>query len=482
MKKSRKNCVMGFSHATKDAKNKTDIRLSDDKSRYSICIYLYIYTGIKEDTNTTEGASFNVAIALFFVGYIIANFPSNLILQRLSPRIWVSFIGLMWGLSVVLIGFAKGQLVLFLGRFLLGVFESGILPACLLITATWYPKSEHATKIAIWFAFSSIGSALGGIVSYLIQSHISGGGYKGWAYLMFIEGGITVLWSLLSFFVTPDVPEKATFLTEQERLIVIARLKADKTQSSLAFNKEQMMEAFFDYKTWLYAIIYFCWMGINSGISFFGPTIINGLGFSYLDSQLLAAPFAVANYIIQMGISKLSDKHNNRSYYLLGSGVISIVGFACVILIPNSSSTLWALYSSLFLTCLIPGSLTLILGWATSNIVGHTKRTVSVTVISLAAAIGGFAGSFVYMKSDEPRYVKGHLVNALIVVVGMGAILALTYLLKKENARRDEITEAEKTEEGEDGSAKPNIAKAEDLKDAFNENFTDKDPSYRYSF
>ncbi|KAJ3413254.1 hypothetical protein HDV05_008240 [Chytridiales sp. JEL 0842] len=440
--------------------------------------------GIKEDTGTTDGAAFNVAIAMFFVGYIIANLPSNLILQRLNPRIWVSFIGFMWGLAVVMIGFAKSKEVLFVGRFLLGIFESGILPACLLITASWYPKSQHATKIAIWFAFSSIGTALGGIISYGIQGNISGGGYKGWSYLMWIEGGVTVAWSILSFFVTPDVPERASFLTDEERIVLVARLKADKTQSSLEFNRDQMWAALFDYKTWLIALIYFCWQGVNSAFSFFGPIIIKGLGFTDLDAQLLSAPFAVANFLLQMFISKYSDKYSNRSYFLLGSALISIIGFLCVMfIIPNGTPTiLWTLYSSLFLTSFIPGSLTLILGWATSNIVGHTKRTISVTVISLAAAVGGFAGSFVYVKADEPRYVKGHAINASTMLVGMGTVVSLIMLLRWENAKRDRMAaeNSNVADEAGDTSTKK-VVTADTLKDAFHENFTDQDPTFRYT-
>ncbi|KAJ3401799.1 hypothetical protein HDV05_000263, partial [Chytridiales sp. JEL 0842] len=312
---------------------------------------------------------------------------------------------------------------------------------CLLITAYWYPKREHATKIAIWFAWASIGSALGGIIAYGIQKNLAIGGYKGWAWLMFIEGAATVLWSLLSFFVTPDVPEKVKFLTEEEKTFVINRLKEDKTHSSLEYNKVQTREALLDYKTWMLAFIYFCWSAVTAALAFFGPTIIRGLGFSALDSQLLAAPFAAFSYILQLSISYLSDRANNRSRYLLLSGLIAIAGLLAVILIvpDKSSRTLWTLYSCYFFSTFVPGSLTMVLGWTTSNIVGHTKRTIAVTIVSLASAVGGFAGSFVYVPADAPRYIGGHSVNIGLLVLGMLCTLALVFLLNRENNRRDAL-------------------------------------------
>ncbi|KAI8804303.1 major facilitator superfamily domain-containing protein [Cladochytrium replicatum] len=431
--------------------------------------------GITTDTGTQDGALFNGAVAMFFVGYILLELPSNLILQRVSPRIWVSFIGFAWGLSVFMIGFAKSPAALYMGRFFLGVFEAGILPASLLITATWYPKSEHAFKTAIWFSASSIGSALGGIISYGIQTSLTSGPFHSWSYLMFIEGGFTIAWSILSFVITPDVPERAKFLSASEKIIVVNRLKADRSQTSLGFNRQQFVEALQDYKTWMMALIYFCWQTVNASFSTFGPSIIKGLGFSALNAQLLSSPFAIVNFILQLVISRLSDRYSNRSFFLFGSGVLAIVGYLCIIFYaPNSVTERWTLYGLFVFTSFNPGSLTLILAWTTNLIVGHTKRTVSVTIIVLASAFGGLAGSFVYQASDAPRYITGHTANMIMIVVALITILGLGSLVHRENKKRDAAAAA--------SGEVTKIVLAKDLVDgAFNEHFTDKDPAFRYS-
>ncbi|KAJ3409405.1 hypothetical protein HDV05_004463, partial [Chytridiales sp. JEL 0842] len=122
--------------------------------------------GIRRDTDTADGAAFNLAVAMFFAGGIVATIPTTLMLQRVAPRIWVPLIVFGMGASNVMMGFAKGRLLLYFGRFLLGVFEAGILPASLLITGYWYPKKDHSTKIAIWYSMGSIGSAFGGVMAF----------------------------------------------------------------------------------------------------------------------------------------------------------------------------------------------------------------------------------------------------------------------------------------------------------------------------
>jgi MFS family permease len=118
--------------------------------------------------------------------------------------------------------------------------------------ATWYPKDMHAYKTAIWFSFSSLGSALGGIIAFLIQKNLEGWGpFPSWAYLMLIEGVGTVLWGILALFITPDIPARATFLTQSEKQLLADLMKRDHTSTDTSYDSEQVYEALKDYKTWL---------------------------------------------------------------------------------------------------------------------------------------------------------------------------------------------------------------------------------------
>jgi hypothetical protein len=94
---------------------------------------------------------------------------------------------------------------------------------------------------------------------------------------MIIEGAFTIAWALVSYVICPNVPEKARFLTENERTFILNRQRLDKTQTSLTFDRHQAIEAILDYKTWFLFCIYFIWQAVNIAFSTFNPSIIAGL-------------------------------------------------------------------------------------------------------------------------------------------------------------------------------------------------------------
>ncbi|KAI9327348.1 major facilitator superfamily domain-containing protein [Zopfochytrium polystomum] len=429
-------------------------------------------SGIQTDTGT-DGTLFNVAVSMFFIGYGICAVPITLAVAKFNPRLLISFIGFAWGLAVLLMAFAKNPAGLFAARFFLGVFEAGILPLSMFITSIWYPRKEHALKTAIWFSCSSIGSTCAGLISYGIQKNLTSGFLKPWGYLFFIEGGFTMAWGILAFFITPDIPERATFLTAEEKLVIAHRLEADRSQNKVAFNRAQFKEAFLDIKIWILALVYFTWQAVNTAFSFFGPQIIQALGASNLNAQLLNSPFAAFNFVIQVVISWSSDRTGDRSLHLVVAGLLSIVGYLCVIFAyPTSGDNVgfWRGYVLLFFTSFNPGSLTVIIGWTTNIFAGSTKRIVTSSIIAIAGAFAGAVGSYIYEDSDKPKYRVGHSSAMILIIVGIVAAFALRWVLVRENRKRDELY----------GKAKIHLAK--DVDEAFSQEFTDKDPNYRYVY
>ncbi|KAJ1569632.1 hypothetical protein HK405_013090 [Cladochytrium tenue] len=426
--------------------------------------------GVQTDTGT-QGTLFNVAISMFFVGYALVVLPLTLGFLRIKPRYLISFIGTAWGLCSLLMSLANNAAGLSVARFFLGVFEAGILPLSLVITATWYPRKEHAVKTTIWFACSSIGTVTAGLISYGVQTNLSGGFLHPWGYLLFIEGGATIIWGILALFITPDIPEKATFLTDDEKLIVVNRMEADRTQTKVAFSKAQMWEAVTDPATWMFALIYFCWQCVNSAFSLFGPQIIASLGFGNLQAQLYSAPGAAFNFVIQVVMSVTSDKSGDRSLHLVVAALLSVVAYLTVIAYrpaTTDSHGQWTLYGVLFFASFNPGSLTIVLGWATSNIVGTTKRIFVSSMLALTGAFSGIAGSYIYEDSDKPRYVVGHSTNMSLMALGLLTVIGLRILLAQRNKKK----------EAEYGPVKVHLAKS--TAEAFEEDHTDRDPDFRY--
>jgi MFS family permease len=312
---------------------------------------------------------------------------------------------------------------------------------------------------------------------------------------MIIEGLATVLWAVVSYIICPNVPEKAGFLTENERTFILNRQRFDKTQTSLSFNMSQAKEAVLDYKTWFLFCIYLIWQAVNIAFSTFNPSIIAGLvsgfvthsvrlsplltqlscvlsqGYSNLNAQLLSAPFNIFNLIIQLAVSWSSDRFNDRSFHLITCGLLAVVGYACIVAIPATPNHSGLLYGLLFFTSFNSGSLTLILGWMTNITIGHTKRVVASSIIIIGSSIGGFVGSLVY---QDGSYSRGHIINLTLISVALVLAAVLRVLLMWENRRRDKIALQDPSLAGDD-------ALVEDPDIIVKENFTDKDLRVRYN-
>jgi MFS family permease len=128
----------------------------------------------------TEG-KYGLAAGLFYVGYVLCEVPSNLIMNRIGARRWMCRIMISWGLVTCATMAVQGPWSFYGLRILLGVAEAGFFPGIILYLSYWIPARERARAVAFFMAASPvtgiIGSPLsGGILYYLDQV----GGLKGW--------------------------------------------------------------------------------------------------------------------------------------------------------------------------------------------------------------------------------------------------------------------------------------------------------------
>lgn len=276
--------------------------------------------GLEKDLGL-KGLQFNTALAIFYVFYIVAEIPSNLILKRLGGNVWLPAIVMAWGLVTTLSGLAKNYAGLLVLRAFLGFLEGGLLPGFAYYLSTLYPRSGIQKRIAFFYAGASLAGAFSGLLSYAL-THVTTAVpplYK-WSWIFIAEGIITVGFGVLAAFVMPRSVQHCKALTEEERAACIAAMhepqqtmpgKASAVERGVppegpATNEKlpvhgpeeeahewgEVFRAFKDVQVWLTGIAY---LGLcNSLYSFtlFLPTILAGL---YPDSdqahiQLLTVP------------------------------------------------------------------------------------------------------------------------------------------------------------------------------------------------
>ena len=192
---------------------------------------------------------------------------------------------------------------------------------------------------------------VGFIVAFAVMKYLkSNSQYHPWSFVFIIEGVFTMLWGILAYYITPDIVERAKFLTETERTTWLENLKSDKSSAKHEINRKQIIEALLDFKIWLLSIIYLCYQAVITAIVFAAVPIIKEIGFDSYNSILLGIPSGILVFLIMIILSWSADKFNDRSMHIIVAALLSYIAFFSLIFFqPQNLKQTWVLYAlSLF--------------------------------------------------------------------------------------------------------------------------------------
>ncbi|KAH6909283.1 high-affinity nicotinic acid transporter [Coprinopsis sp. MPI-PUGE-AT-0042] len=394
--------------------------------------------GLEKDLNM-GGLDYNIALAIFFPFYVAAEIPSNIMMKRTSPSLWLCIIMLAWGLTMTLMGLVKNFAGLLAARAVLGLCEGGLFPGVTWYITLWYRRHECGFRMAIFFSAATLAGAFGGLLARGISEMRDIGGLSGWAWIFILEGIVTIIVAFFAKKVIHDSPETATFLTEEERKEVVLRLKLDRTSLADEYSKKYVMDAFKDWKIWVHMVIT---IGIYTplySISLFLPTIVRNMGYTDADSQLISVPPYVVGCLFTIGGGALADRMKRRGWFMIGFNITAIIGFVMLISTDNPGVQ----YAGTFFAVSgIYPNVPMGVAWNGNNIGGATKRAVGIAMHVGFGNLGGVIAGFAYRSTDAPRYFSGH--GLLIATITMSTILCffMHFYLVRENARRDRLMES----------------------------------------
>lgn len=388
--------------------------------------------GLEADTGMTD-LQYDQGLAVFYATYVASEIPSNLILKRVSPKVWLPFLTLAWGTVAMCLGFIHNFGSFITVRALLGLTEGGLLPGMVLYLSGIYRRGELALRIGIFYTAASLSGAFGGLLARGIAEIGTRGGLSSWRWIFVIEGLLTSVVAVVVFFLLPNGLADASFLTEEERQVAIQRLHADGTRQREAaekFSWSEVRRGVFSLQTWLTALAYF---GILSGLYSFGlflPTIIAGLGYTANEAQLWSViPYAVA-CVMTVITTVISDRYRVRGIVMLCTLPIAIIGYA---VIANSTVPRIKYGMTFLMASGLYSSVPPVLGWLSNNSAGHYKRAVTSALQLAIANCGGFVTVFVYPKKQGPQYHEGHTIILGLLVGGWFLILANVLYCRKVN-------------------------------------------------
>ena len=216
--------------------------------------------GLTSDLGAARGSNaYNTALTVFFPLYILFEIPSNVILKKLKPHVWLPGCMLAFGIITVCQGVVTSMNGLYATRIFLGLAEAGMFPGCFYLIGMWYKRSEAQKRFTFFFSSTSLAGAFSGLLAAAL-SHMDGvGGYKAWRWIFIIEGLLTCICGLAFFFIVPDFPETAGFLTPAEREFVRRRIEEDQGKSAIEkrITFRDVVGVFKDYKVIIGGFMYF---------------------------------------------------------------------------------------------------------------------------------------------------------------------------------------------------------------------------------
>lgn len=408
--------------------------------------------GLTEDLKL-EGNQYNIALTTFFISYCVFEVPSNMMLKKLRPSIWLPTIMIAWGIVMTLMGTVHNYHGLVVTRLFLGIAEAGLFPGVAYYLTHWYCRHEINFRQALFFSSASMAGAFSGILAFGIAKMDGVGGYAGWRWIFILEGLLTIVVAVIAFFFLHDFPETAKFLTEEEREFVLYRIRHDSNSdaaseiadhSSSFFEREvdeakskYFWQAIKDWQCYMHILIYYGIVAPLYGISLFLPSIIRNLGWTNSKAQLMSVPIYVVASIFSVIQSLLSDKFGKRSPFLIINFLTMIVGFSMAVGC-DSLKKPGAIYAGVFIATIgiyqaFPTGIT----WLANNLAGDYKRAVG---MALHIGIGNFGGAFAsnfYRAKDAPHYILGHSLELGFIGMGLIATLVVVFLYTKINAKRE---------------------------------------------
>ena len=237
----------------------------------------YIAKPLSADLGLTS-AALGLAGSLFFIGYILMEIPSNMMLERFGGRIWISRIIISWGLVTVVTAAVHSQTQLFIARIALGIAEAGLSAGIILYLTFWFPKKQRAWAMSTFFLMIPISNIVGApLAAIFLKWGEELMGISGWRSLFVIEGLLTVVVGIVILVLLPSRPADAKWLNPNERAYVAGAIESENEQHSAHGALTGMRQALTSGRIWALAVAFFAVVFGIYPFAFFLPTMIDSL-------------------------------------------------------------------------------------------------------------------------------------------------------------------------------------------------------------
>ncbi|KAF2099115.1 pantothenate transporter [Rhizodiscina lignyota] len=392
------------------------------------------YAGVFDlitDLNLT-GSQYSWCSGIFYVGQLVSEYPFIYLMSRLPLMKFVGATAVAWGIICMCLAAPTNFAGFATVRFLLGFAEGAVSPAFVTISSIWYKKREHPVRVGVWVTMNAMAQVVGSLLMYGIAKHDHG--LAPWRVLFIICGSLTLAGGVLFYFIMPDGPDQAWFLTAREKEVLKMRLAKDREGGDkTSFSLPQLKESLLDVKTY-FSFAFGVLVTMQSSVLTFASLVINNIGYSKFQSMLYTSPSgAIQACFIWIGVFGCYLFPKNRALVSIILIIPPLIGNVLLLKLPISAG--WGVVIASWLSSCISDIMVILLSLLASNVKGNTKRAVANTAFFIGYCAGCIGGPQLW--THKPRYFEG-VVTAIVTWVLLFIFLcAYWYICATENKKRD---------------------------------------------
>ncbi|KAK2775875.1 transmembrane transporter [Colletotrichum kahawae] len=372
---------------------------------------------------------------------ILFEVPSNLLMRWLDRRLNFSYmwymclLDLLLGVITIAQGFVKNYDQIIVTRFFVGVFDAGLIPGCVFICSLYYPAKHLQWRLGLITVANICSSIVGNFLAYAIANIKTTNNFNGWRWIFIIEGSFTAAAALLCAFANVGPPQKAKFLTEEEKRVVEASVETRTTQIGI----------WAEWKMFFLNPLNYCWATLYCfttttaySVSIFSPSFVKAFHpeLSAADIQAQIVPIFVVAAVACLVTAFAADRLNHRSAFGLVGFVFTIIGYAVLRKSQHESSsvTMMALYFIAFGTFI---TLPMIWILTIQNLQTPFQRAIGSGFVVGVGNTSSYISAWIFKTSDGPYYERGMTISMILVIIAFCILSATWVFIVAHNKRLD---------------------------------------------
>ena len=394
--------------------------------------------GLEKDLKL-KGYDYNTVLSVFYISYIIFEIPANMLCKWMGPGWFIPLTSLGFGICSIGTAFVHDIHGICGVRFLLGIFEAGMLPGIAYYMSRWYRRSELAFRLSLYIVMAPLAGAFGGLLASAILKLPNFGSLHQWRMIFAIEGIITCGISVISFLTVTDRPETARWLTQEEKDLAIARVKSERvgtTEVLDKFDKAKILRGIFSPVTISTSFIFLLDNITVQGLAFFAPTIVRTIypKATVISQQLHTVPPYIVGAFFTVLIPGLSWKYDRRNIFFIISAPLMMIGY--IMFLSSTSSSVR--YGATFI--IASGAFpygALCNAQVSANVLSDTARSSAIGTNVMFGNIGGLISTWSFLPFDGPNFHIGNGLNLATSSTILICSILLLFWMWADNKKRE---------------------------------------------